>query len=145
MKISRKTSLLVAYKCTKIPQWDLKFQLNKSESLTKAFWWTQSLESSGMSLKTKMPKENGLFVFQNDTEPFQAELAFFGLFFHFFSLDMLIRHLQTTALQNLFKYVWKTAQESRTFSTGTRTWFMIKQLQKNPEQPIWTCWKNTQW
>lgn len=63
-----------------------------------------------------MPKENGLFVFQKDTEPFQAELAFLGLFFlFFFPLDMLIRHLQTTALQNLFKYVWKTAQESRTF------------------------------
>lgn len=58
--------------------------LNKSESLTKAFWCTQSLESSGTLLKTKMPKENGLFVFQKDTEPFQAELAFFGLFFLFF-------------------------------------------------------------
>lgn len=31
-----------------------------------------------------MPKENGLFVFQKDTEPFQAELAFLGLFFLFF-------------------------------------------------------------
>lgn len=38
MKISKKISLLVAYKCMKIPQWDLKFVLNKSESLTKAFW-----------------------------------------------------------------------------------------------------------
>lgn len=56
-----------------------------------------------------MPKENGLFVFQKDTEPFQGELAFFSVGFYFFLIfflpDIFIRHLQTTALQNLFKYV----------------------------------------
>lgn len=38
MKISRKNSQLVVYKSMKIPQQDLKFVLNKSETLTKAFW-----------------------------------------------------------------------------------------------------------
>lgn len=68
----------------KFLQWDLKFVLNKSESLTKAFQRTQSLESSGTLLKTKMPKENGLFVSQKDTEPFQADLSFLWLVFLFF-------------------------------------------------------------
>lgn len=46
--------------------------------------------------------------FQKDTEPFQAELGFFWSFFIvgvFFPPNVFIRHLQTTALQNLFKYV----------------------------------------
>lgn len=79
MKISWKNSLLVAFKCIKITQWDLIFVLNKSESLTKAFQWIQSSESSGTLLKTKCQKKMDIF-FQKDTEPFQAELGFFGLF-----------------------------------------------------------------
>lgn len=58
--------------------------------------------------ENKIPKENGLFFFQKDTEPFQAELVFFGWVSP--PLNVFIRHLQTTALKNLFKYVWKTAQ-----------------------------------
>lgn len=96
---------------------DFKFVLNRSESLTKAFGGTQSLESSGTLLKTKKCQMKMDYLFSRKIQNhFRRRWLFLGwFFFFFFSPDMFIRHLQTIALQNLFKYVWKTAQQSRTF------------------------------
>lgn len=124
MKISRKDGLLAAFKCTKrATQRDLIFVLKKkSESLTKAF---QRIVFGifGHFSPNKTPIDIFFFPERYRTIP--------GLFF---SPHAFICHLQTTAAQSLFKYVWKTAELSRTFQTGTRT--------KNPKQPTWTCREN---